>query len=62
MYYIINTVTLNTITELMNMLESDNGYKADITQISAAHSYEAGRYMLMKADNPVYIVKIKKDI
>lgn len=46
----------------MNMLESDNGYKADITQISAAHSYEAGRYMLMKADNPVYIVKIKKDI
>lgn len=59
---IINTVTLNTITELMNMLESDNGYKADITQISATHSYEAGRYMLMKADNPVYIVKIKKDI
>lgn len=55
---VVNTVTLDTLSEIVNILKAHKEYKAEITQVQASHSFEVGDYMMMRGDNPVYIINI----
>lgn len=53
---VINTVTLESLAEVTGLLREFGGEDADIVQISAAKARMLGRYHLMDAMNPVYII------
>ncbi|MCC8047341.1 MAG: precorrin-6A reductase [Clostridiales bacterium] len=53
---VINTVTLESIAEAADLIRELQIADADIVQISAAKARPAGRYHLMNALNPVYII------
>ncbi len=53
---VINTITLESIAEVMSLIRELHLADADIVQISAARSRAMGGYHLMTAHNPVYIV------
>ncbi len=53
---VINTISMESIAEVMALISEMGIADADIVQISAAKSREAGSYHLMTAHNPVYIV------
>lgn len=53
---VINTIALESIAETMEMLKALSIEDADIVQISAAKSKTLGRYHMMQAHNPIYIV------
>ncbi|MCD7955570.1 MAG: precorrin-6Y C5,15-methyltransferase (decarboxylating) subunit CbiT [Lachnospiraceae bacterium] len=53
---VINTVTLESMGEVTNLIGELGIVDADIVQISVAKTRQAGRYHLMNALNPVTIV------
>lgn len=53
---VINTIALESIAEVTEILEALAMKDADIVQVSAAKSRVLGRYHMMSALNPVYIV------
>ncbi|MCC8106863.1 MAG: precorrin-6A reductase [Clostridiales bacterium] len=59
---VINTVTLESIAEVMDLIRELQLADADVVQISAAKSRALGNYHLMTAHNPVYIVSFGGDI
>ncbi len=59
---VINTVTLESIAEVMDLIRELQLADADVVQISAAKSRTLGNYHLMTAHNPVYIVSFGGDI
>ncbi|MCD7761613.1 MAG: precorrin-6A reductase [Lachnospiraceae bacterium] len=58
---VINTVTLESIAEVMDLIRELQLADADVVQISAAKSRTLGNYHLMTAHNPVYIVSFGGD-
>ncbi|MCD7716470.1 MAG: precorrin-6Y C5,15-methyltransferase (decarboxylating) subunit CbiT [Lachnospiraceae bacterium] len=58
---VINTVTLESIAEVMVLIRELQLADADVVQISAAKSRTLGNYHLMTAHNPVYIVSFGGD-
>lgn len=54
---VMNAVSMETIAEAVVMLGEKGFTDVEYTQISAAVSRLAGRHHLMKADNPVFIIK-----
>ncbi len=53
---VINTIALESISEVMEILKDRNIADADIVQVSAAKSRTLGRYHMMTGLNPVYII------
>jgi precorrin-6Y C5,15-methyltransferase (decarboxylating) len=53
---VINTIALESIAEVMQILPQIQAQDADIVQVSAAKSRVLGRYHMMTAQNPVYII------
>lgn len=53
---VLNTIALESIAEVMKIIEELEIADADIVQVSAAKSKTLGRYHMMNALNPVYIV------
>lgn len=53
---VINTIALESIAEVMHLLKEFQAEDADILQVSAARSRVLGRYHMMTAQNPVYII------
>lgn len=53
---VINTVTLESIAEVMKLIKKRKITDADIVQVSVSKARSVGRYHLMNALNPVYIV------
>ena len=53
---VINTVTAESFAEALDCLKNAPVQDLDITQISAARGQKLGRYHLMTAQNPVYIL------
>ncbi len=53
---VINAVTLETISEINNVLKKFEIDDADIVQVTVSKSKKAGEYSLMQGQNPVYIV------
>lgn len=56
MRVVINAVTLETIAEITAVLGEYPDAVPEIVQIQASRAQTAGRYHLMRADDPVYIV------
>lgn len=53
---VINTIALESISETMHVLKEFGIQDADIVQVSAAKSRTLGRYHMMQALNPIYII------
>ncbi len=52
---VVNAVTLETLHEAVDCFER-RGLRADVACISVARAEPVGRYHMMKAQNPVYVV------
>jgi precorrin-6Y C5,15-methyltransferase (decarboxylating) len=53
---VINTIALESISEVLALLKELEITDADIVQVSASRSRQLGRYHMMTGLNPVYIV------
>lgn len=54
--FVVTAVTLETISQTVQVFD-ELGLSAEITCANISRAQKLGRYNLMKADNPVYIVK-----
>lgn len=54
--FVITAVTLETIAQSVSVC-GELGLETEITCVNAAVAQKLGRYNLMKAENPVYIIK-----
>ena len=52
---VVNTIALQSLGDALSAFEA-NGLKAEVVQISAAQSKKAGRYDLLMARNPIFII------
>ncbi len=57
---VINTISMESISEVMNLIKELEIKDADIVQISSAKSREMGAYHMMTALNPVYVISFGK--
>lgn len=53
---VINTIALESIAETLHVIKELSIADADIVQVQAAKSRTLGRYHMMEARNPIYIV------
>lgn len=53
---VITAVTLETLHEAVQVLSSA-GREPEVTCLNVANAHKAGRYHLMKAENPIYVIK-----
>lgn len=58
---VANTISLNSLTQLMNIFEKHKEYAFDIVQMQTSVAKKAGAYQLMMGQNPIYIVTIWKE-
>lgn len=57
---VLNTVSLNTLNEILNLANENENWELDVVQIQAAKAKQMGKYQLMMGQNPVYILSIKQ--
>lgn len=57
---VINCITLETISEALEVLKKYKFSDQEIVQLSASRSKELGRYHLMMGENPIYIITCQK--
>lgn len=55
---VANTIALNSMTQLMGILEKHKEYTFDIVQMQTSVAKKVGTYQLMMGQNPIYIVTI----
>lgn len=53
---VITSVTLETLNEILILLQKLNPKKSDISQIVVSHSKKLGNYHLMMGQNPIYVI------
>ena len=53
---VINCITLETISEALEVLKAYDFQEREVVQLAAARSKEIGRYHLMMGENPIYII------
>ena len=58
---VANTIALNSLTQLMGILEKHKEYAFDIVQMQTSVAKKVGAYQLMMGQNPIYIVTIWKE-
>ena len=54
--FVVNTVTVESLSDIMEAVKELPVGEADVVQLSAARGRKLGRYHLMTAQNPVFIV------
>lgn len=57
---VINTVTLETLAETLSCAKEMGYDKTEFTELSVSRSRQVGRYNLMTAQNPVYVIKLER--
>lgn len=55
---VLNTVSLNTIAEVMALIEEGKYETLDIVQMNISKAKKLGKYQMMMGQNPIYIVTI----
>lgn len=53
---VLNAITLETVAEVMELLKQYPHRDEDIVQVAVSKAGQVGRYHLMQAQNPVYII------
>ena len=53
---VINCITLETISEALDVLKEYDFAEREVVQLAASRSKEIGRYHLMMGENPIYII------
>ena len=55
--FVVNAVTLETVAQIGQIRERFPEYQEmEVIQVNVARARELGRYHLMSAENPVYII------
>lgn len=57
---VINCITLETISEALDVLKEYDFEDREVVQLAASRSKEIGRYHLMMGENPIYIITCQK--
>ena len=55
---VVNTVTAESFAEAVALLKTLPVVDTEIVELSAAHGRKLGRYHLMTAQNPVYVISM----
>ena len=55
---VINTVTAESFAEAVGLMQQLPVVDREIVELSAAHGRSVGRYHLMTAQNPVYVISM----
>ena len=59
---VINVIALETLCTVVEYYKEKPGYVLDVINITSAYNKKLGRYNLMMAQNPIYIITaVKKD-
>ena len=53
---VINVIALETLAAVIHYYQQKAGYNLDVVQIFAAENKKLGRYNLMMAQNPIYVI------
>lgn len=53
---VINCITLETISEALDVLKEYDFQQREVVQLAASRSKEISRYHLMMGENPIYII------
>jgi len=53
---VINVIALETLAAVISYYQQKAGYTLDVVQIFAAENKKLGRYNLMMAQNPIYVI------
>lgn len=57
---VINCITLETVTEILTLIQEEKLSCTDLVQITAARSKNLGRYHMMMGENPIYVITCSK--
>lgn len=57
---VINCITLETVTEVLSLIQEKKLCCIDLVQISAARAKTLGRYHMMMGENPIYVITCSK--
>lgn len=57
---VLNTVSLNTLAEVMNLIEEGNYEATDIIQMNISKAKKLGKYQMMMGQNPIYIMVLNR--
>ena len=57
---VINTIALNTLVEVLSIVEEMEGYETEIIQLQSSFAKKVGKYQMMTAQNPIHIISIWK--
>lgn len=56
---VVTTVSLDSLTEVMQILKKREAYESEITQMQVAKRKLVGSYSMMMGQNPIYIITIQ---
>jgi len=59
---VINSITFETLTESKKLLEKNNFKEIEIIQVGINKFEETGKFLMLKAQNPVFIISCTKEI
>lgn len=57
---VINTVSLESLAQVTGILNKREDISSDVTLMSVSKSRAIGKYNLMTAQNPVYIISLER--
>ena len=58
---VINVIALETLCSVVEYYKEKPDYNLDVVNISSAYNKKLGRYNLMMAQNPIYIITAVKN-
>ena len=57
---VINCITLETVSEALEVIRAYDFTETDLVQINASRSKSVGRYHMMMGENPIYIITCRR--
>jgi precorrin-6Y C5,15-methyltransferase (decarboxylating) len=57
---VINCITLETVSEAIQILKERPELQSEIVQVGVARSKEIAHYHMMMGENPIYVITAQK--
>jgi precorrin-6Y C5,15-methyltransferase (decarboxylating) len=58
--FVVTAITLETLTEALEVIRHYGFRETELVQVSVSKAHEVGRYHMMKAENPIYLISMEK--